>query len=225
MEAWIYLPVFILGLLVGSFLNVVILRWNTGMAISRGRSACFSCGKTLSWHELIPVLSFVAQKGRCRSCGTKISWQYPLVELLTGLIFVLGFISVKPFLLIAALLSLYVVIAVYDLRHQIIPDTFSYGAACVALGLIGWQWHVTGVIDLYQVIAGPTLFIFFWFFWAVSRGSWMGLGDAKLALSVGWALGLSAGIAALLLSFWTGAIVSLVIMVAQRIKRHTIWSF
>ena len=222
------ITVFLFGLIVGSFLNVVILRWNTGMTISKGRSRCFSCGKTLDWYELIPLASFFLQRGSCRKCGSKISWQYPLVELGGGLAFVFAYIHTSgafysglafaSFILTAALLCLYIVVVAYDMRHKIIPDFFSYLAGIVSLCLIGVDWAATGAIDPYRLIAGPALFLFFWAFWYFSKGTWMGLGDGKLALSMGWALGLSQGLAALMLSFWIGAIISLAIMAFQRIK-------
>src|SRR6185369_13016413 len=87
--------ILVFGILVGSFLNVVTLRWNTGMSISRGRSKCFSCGKDLKWYELLPVASFAAQRGKCRGCEAKISWQYPLVELASGLCFVLAYLRAR----------------------------------------------------------------------------------------------------------------------------------
>lgn len=220
--------VFVLGLLVGSFMNVVILRFGTGLSISRGRSKCFACGKGLSWYELIPLLSFVFQMGRCRGCLSKISWQYPLVELSTALAFVLvytrtigvatAYESLAAFVLLCGLSCLYIAIFAYDLRHKVIPDAFSYSAALIALALIALEWKVIGTVDLYRVVAGPSLFLFFYFFWFASRGTWMGLGDAKLALSVGWFLGLSKGIAAILLSFWIGAVVSLLIILVQRFR-------
>ncbi len=220
--------VFVLGLLVGSFMNVVILRFGTGLSISRGRSKCFACGKGLSWYELIPLLSFIFQMGRCRGCLSKISWQYPLVELATALSFVLIYLrtisvatayeSIIAFVLLCALFCIYIAIFAYDLRHKVIPDAFSYSAALIALSLIALEWRLTGTVDLYRVIAGPSLFLFFYFFWFVSHGTWMGLGDAKLALSVGWFLGLWKGIAAILLSFWVGAIISLLIILVQRFR-------
>src|SRR3989344_244845 len=83
--------VFLFGAVVGSFLNVVILRLNTGQSIVSGRSKCFTCAKKLKWHELLPIVSFVFLRGKCSACKTKISWQYPLVETITGIIFVLLF--------------------------------------------------------------------------------------------------------------------------------------
>ncbi|MFA6158787.1 MAG: prepilin peptidase [Candidatus Paceibacterota bacterium] len=217
------------GIIIGSFLNVVILRFNTGMSISKGRSKCFSCDKTLRWYELFPLASFILQRGRCRGCGSRISWQYPLIELLGGLALPIAFIysplvpnvilSLALFALTAKLLFVYIVICAYDFRHKIIPDFFSYGAALIALAAIALEWWGTGVFDWTRLVAGPALAAFFFFFWAVSRGRWMGLGDAKLALSVGWFLGLSQGISAILLSFWTGTIIMIPIMVYQRITR------
>ncbi|HEY0907940.1 MAG TPA: prepilin peptidase [Candidatus Paceibacterota bacterium] len=227
MEAYIYTILAILGVLIGSFLNVVILRFDTGASISRGRSKCFSCEKALKWYELLPIVSFTVQKGRCRACLSKISWQYPLVELLGAVAFPLAY-KLSPgaffdplgtilFVLTAALLCLYIVICVYDMRHKIIPDLFSYSAAGVALAAVALEYFVVGGIDPLRLIAGPALFLFFFFFWAVSRGTWMGLGDAKLALSIGLFLGLSQGITAVLMSFWIGAGLSLLVMLIQRI--------
>jgi leader peptidase (prepilin peptidase)/N-methyltransferase len=204
----------------GSFLNVVILRFNTGFSVAKGRSKCFSCDKTLYWYELIPLLSFIAQNGKCRVCDSKISWQYPIVELATAIILPAIFYVTSGLLFfvpISAIFCLYIVIFVYDLRHKIIPDSLSYAAALIALVVIGIGWYTTGFLDLNVVIAGPVLFLFFYFFWFVSRGRWMGLGDAKLALSVGWLLGLWGGVAAILMSFWIGAIFSLLLILSQKL--------
>lgn len=230
MEYLIIAIIFLFGLIIGSFLNVVILRFDTGMSVVHGRSACFHCGKTLSWHELIPVWSFAKQKGKCKGCSSKISWQYPLVELLGGFAFVIAYLVTRDalvdprvfveFLVSAALLCIYIVIGVYDMRHKIIPDRFSYAAAAVALGLIAVRWGITGNLDVLALLAGPALFIFFWFFWFVSKGTWMGLGDGKLALSIGFALGFTQGVAAVLFAFWSGAVISLCIIAVQSVKSH-----
>lgn len=230
MEYYIFGILALFGLIIGSFLNVVILRFDTGASISKGRSKCFSCEKGLSWYELIPLFSFLFQKGRCRGCVSKISWQYPLVELLGALAFPLAY-YINPlafshgiyfgfFVLSSIILCLYIVICAYDLRHKIIPDFFSYSAGIIALLTIVLERYATGSFDFSRIIAGPLLFLFFYFFWAVSRGRWMGFGDAKLALSIGWFLGLWQGIAAILLSFWIGAILSILVIAVQKILSH-----
>lgn len=223
----ILIGLFAFGIVIGSFLNVVILRFHTGLSIAKGRSKCFSCDKTLKWHELFPLASFILQKGRCRGCDSKISWQYPTVELFGGFALVTAFLysplvpslagSLAIFALFAIALFSYIVICAYDFRHKMIPDVLSYGTAAVALFMIGIEWWATGVLDWTTLAAGPALFGFFFFFWAVSRGRWMGLGDAKLALSVGWLLGLSQGISAILLAFWSGALVMVPVMMFQRL--------
>ncbi|MCK4891837.1 MAG: prepilin peptidase, partial [Candidatus Pacebacteria bacterium] len=81
--------IFILGLAIGSFLNVIIFRLESGEKIINDRSKCMNCRHVLEWHDLIPVLSFVFLKGRCRYCGNKISWQYPFVEIATGILFII----------------------------------------------------------------------------------------------------------------------------------------
>lgn len=228
MMVWyIYACLFLFGLIIGSFLNVVILRFDTGRSIAKGRSVCFTCGKVLTWKELIPLFSFIIQRGKCKECEAKISWQYPLVEFATGLLFVSAYAlnpissfsayGVIAFCVTLVVFSLYVLMCVYDIRHKVIPDVFSYSAALVALLLIAIEYLNLGTLDFYKIIAGPVLFIFFFFFWFVSKGRWMGLGDAKLALSVGWLLGLSGGIAAVLLAFWIGSIVSLVVIGGQKL--------
>lgn len=215
--------VFVFGTLVGSFLNVLVLRWGTGMPIATGRSKCFSCGKPLSWYELLPVVSFLIQGGRCSECRARISWQYPAVELLGGGALLLAYLTafdVPSFALMGALLLLYVAICAYDVRHKMIPDTFSYAAALLALALAAYRAWVVGAVDVWAFVAGPVLFLFYGAFWLISRGRWMGLGDAKLALSVGWALGLSAAIAATLMAFWSGALFAIAAMALQALRGH-----
>jgi len=218
----------ILGLLIGSFLNVVILRYRTGRTVM-GRSACFACGGTLSWTDLIPVASFVWLKGKCRYCGDKISWQYPAVELLTALIFgavawqagvLVGFESGMDILFNLIIWSLLVVILVYDLRHKIIPDAFVYTFVVLVLiksllvSIAGVGFFATLMnLDLW---AGPILFLPFFLLWFLSRGRLMGLGDGKLALGIGFLLGLGEGTTALVIGFWVGAIVSVAILLLQK---------
>lgn len=229
------ITVFILGTIIGSFLNVVALRFNSGFSLG-GRSQCFSCGKTLRWFELIPLASFIFQKGKCRSCHSKVSWQYIIVEVLTGFIFVAIFFKVftsfsffssiyfLPTIPLASLwqtglltayyvvvFSLLIVISIYDLKHKIIPDAPVY--TFIFLSFL--QLFFFSYPTLFELLAGPILFMPFFLLWFLSGGKWMGFGDAKLALGMGWFLGLTSGISALFIAFYTGAIVGVGLLFFQ----------
>ena len=222
---------FIFGTILGSFLNVVSLRFNTGVGIN-GRSKCMSCGETLTWKELVPLFSFLVQKGACKKCKSKISWQYPLVEFIAGAIFVLIFFAFPPTSALTAsatvlhtiIACLLLVITVYDIKHKIIPDQFSYTfsiLAIVSLFVGGTSWfHVP---TLSALLAGPLLALPFALMWLVSKGTWMGLGDAKLVLGIGWLLGIGAGINALILAFWIGSVLSVLwlFVVYKKFKSKT----
>lgn len=221
---------FIFGTLIGSFLNVLALRYNSGTGV-RGRSKCMSCGKTLTWVELVPIVSFFLQKGACRSCKAKISWQYPLVEFLAGALFVMMFILYPPLGLISSLrtafqlfiLCVLMVIAIYDIKHKIIPDTlvWTFVVAAFLLMFVGTDAHPFVTPSWLALLAGPILALPFALLWFVSYGQWMGLGDAKLILGIGWLLGLSYGLTAITLAFWIGAVASIIYMaVAYRSFKH-----
>jgi len=209
---------FVLGVIIGSFLNVVALRYNSGMTL-HGRSKCFSCGKNLSWYELIPIFSFMFQKGKCVSCKSKISWQYPLVEALAGIIFVLVFYKFPPvslytsvdtifYLLVTCLM---LVITIYDIKHKIIPDVWVYSFSALAFIKLFISPELSIVVpSIMSLLAGPILALPFALIWVISKGKWMGLGDAKLILGIGWLLGLEAGISAVTLAFWIGAALSVI---------------
>ncbi len=211
---------FMFGAIIGSFLNVVSLRFNSGKTVG-GRSMCMSCGKTLTWIELIPILSFLAQRGACRKCKSKISWQYPLVEFLAGALFVLILLTFPPVTPLAAVWTLMyivtacilLVIAAYDAKHQIIPDQLVYTFDVIALASVFVGTHTWfHVPHLATLLAGPVVALPFALLWAVSRGRWMGFGDAKLALGIGWLLGMGGGINAIVLAFWVGAAASVLWM-------------
>jgi prepilin signal peptidase PulO-like enzyme (type II secretory pathway) len=213
------------GIIIGSFLNVVSLRYDTGDSIL-GRSMCLSCSKELKWFELIPILSFISQFGKCRDCKEKISWQYPLVELFTGIIFLGIFLKFSDLLLVSiqqlivisvyfmVVFSILIVIFVYDLKYKIIPNDLVYTFSTLALAGIFFDpaTFQISIPTLLPFLSGPIFFLFFFSFWFFSRGTWMGLGDGKLALGIGWLLGLSFGITAIILSFWIGAFISIILM-------------
>src|SRR3989344_6203330 len=185
---------FTFGLIIGSFLNVVIYRYKTKSL--GGRSACMSCRSQLRFFELIPLVSFIFLRGRCRHCKTKISIQYPLVEILAGSICAILFVKFKDLIDIDVLLFIYtftyytlgflllLVISTYDLRHKIIPDqlSFLFGVlAFVGLFLFDSFGFYPHLPSLFEFSSGLLLALPFALLWLVSRGTWIGLGDAKLA--------------------------------------------
>ena len=233
---------FVLGLIIGSFLNVVIYRINTKRSFG-GRSACMSCQSKLSWYELIPLFSFLSLKGRCLNCKTKISIQYPLVELLSGLIFALLFLKFQDvffsnvlifsfaYVYYAIIFSILLVIAVYDLKHKIIPDilSFIFGAlafvglfffnsSSLPLASAGWAQasfyiHIPSILEF---LSGVFIALPFALFWLISGGRWMGLGDAKLALGIGWLLGFTSALSGLAVAFWSGAIIGVTLVIFSK---------
>lgn len=216
--------IFVFGTIIGSFLNVVVYRYNTSLSIVTGKSQCFSCGRGLEWYELLPLFSYLLLGGKCLGCNSKISAQYFTVELITGVVFSalflkFGLTPLLPLYLIVA--SLFIVMSVYDFKHKIIPDgmVFTFIAFSILMFFITHPMNEILVFPIsLDLLAGPILFAFFAFFWLVSGGKWMGFGDAKLALGVGFLLGFSGGIYAIMLAFWIGAVMSLLIMLLQKVK-------
>lgn len=189
----------IIGLCIGSFLNVLIDRLPKEENVLWGHSHCDFCKKQLRWFELIPLFSFLVQGGRCRRCKKKLSWQYPLVELVTGLLFV--FVPYQWLLVICCLL----VIFVADCKFQIIPDQM---LVIIALALL---WQQQSLANIWAAIGG---FLFFWLLWFVTRGKGMGFGDVKLAGLIGYALGYPMVIVSFYVAFLTGATYGVILMLA-----------
>ncbi|MEK7601464.1 MAG: prepilin peptidase [Patescibacteria group bacterium] len=203
----------IFGLIAGSFLNVVIVR--RGAKSLGGRSACMSCGVQLPWYDMVPVFSWLALRGRCRSCGSRISMQYPLVEAGTACLFALmgaAPMGLLPRIGALPLLGLLIVIAVYDIRHTIIPDEWVYSFAGLTL-VYQFIFPVpAGFGTALLLLAGPAAALPLFLLWLFSKGAWMGLGDPKLALGIGWLLGPLWGVWAVFFSFIIGALVSVLIL-------------
>ncbi len=221
---------FVLGSIIGSFLNVVIFRYNTGANL-RGRSKCLSCGKQIKWYDLVPVWSYFVLRGKCRFCRSRFSVEYTLVELATGLLFsgvfwkffiavspqVLDFGILLSFVLSLVIMSILVVIFVYDFKHKIIPDQFIL-IFCL-LSLLNLFYYpslnfspfllLNSYFFILPLLAGPAVALPLFLIWFFSKGRAMGFGDPKLALGIGWFLGMRAGFSALILSFWFGAFVGL----------------
>jgi len=214
--------VFLFGLIIGSFLNCLVWRLRTGESLL-GRSYCLKCKKQIAWYDNLPVLSFVLLKGKCRQCGGKISWQYPIVELTTGVLFVLAYylnyeLRITNYELIIQLLrdwfliSAMMVIFIYDLRWYLILDIVTLPACLVvlilnlALGFSLWNLLVSGIIG-----SG-----FFLLQFLISGGKWIGGGDIRLGLLMGLALGWPGVIAAIIISYFLGSLVGLGLIAAGK---------
>jgi len=221
----IYPSIFLFGLIVGSFLNCVIFRLERGKSFLKGRSYCPHCKHKLAWYDLIPVLSFVTLRRRCRYCKKLISWQYPIVELATGILFVLvintqlsainyqlSIISSIYYLLIVSFL---IIIFIYDFKHFIILDkvlfpiiaiSFLYLIANNQLSIINYSFSAFGASGFFLLI------------YLFSRGKYLGFGDVKLAILLGLLLGWPRIILALFLSFLIGGIIGLGLIVLSKKK-------
>lgn len=220
-----------LGLVVGSFLNVVVHRVPAGASVLRPPSACPACGHAVRAYDNVPVLSWLALRGRCRDCAAPISVRYPAVELLTGLLFVLAGWrwGVTPYLLAAlAVLAGGIAMVAIDLEHQRLPFVLTgvvEGFVLVALALelaagsgdpgVAWAPAVGSVLLWLGVYGGV---------WLVTGGRGMGLGDVALApvlgLALGW-LGWGPSLVGLLGGFVVGAVVGVVLMLTGRAGRRT----
>jgi len=237
--------VFIFGLLIGSFLNAVIYRLHSGEGIVKARSHCVTCEHVLAWYELIPVFSFIFQRGRCRGCSQPIFWQYPLVELGTALIFVLivsnsQFLISNEFLIpnieflniiyYFAISSLLIVVFVFDLKHYIIPDKVVFPAIGLVFLYRVFEFLGFGIfldklgeleIRNLEALSNPLLSAilasaFFAAVFFVSKGKWLGFGDVKLVFFMGLLLGWPGILVALFITFILGGIIGLGLIVTGK---------
>ncbi len=207
---------FVLGLCVGSFINMAVYRTagryglikegdHEGRPYNRDRSFCDFCGKQLPWFENIPVVSWVIQGGKSRCCRTPLPWSYPVVELLMGIIFlVIGF-NVVGWLI----MSLLIFSGVFDAKYMILPDFSTYILIIVAL-IVGHNWLVAiGAAGLLLMLH------------VVTKGKGMGMGDVKLAIFMGLFLGWPGIVVAMYTAFISGAMVGLGLLMIGRKGRKS----
>lgn len=210
----LYTMIFLFGITIGSFLNVCIYRIPKKEDIVSKRSHCMSCGNVLKWYELIPLFSFLAQGGKCRNCKTKLSVQYPLIELLNGLLYVWMF-SVRGFtatsILFCICTSVLIVISVIDWRTYEIPFGCNVligilGIVRVILDLAHWYDYVIG----FFIVSG-----LFYIIVLVSKGTAMGGGDVRLMAVAGLLLGWKAIFLSLMIGSVAGSVIHLTLMKVQ----------
>ena len=224
---------FLFGLLAGSFLNVCIHRWPRGRSVVKPRSHCVRCRKTIAWYDNIPLASYALLRGRCRHCGRRISARYPLVELLTGLLF-FYFVSTLGLTAAAIKMCLFTAMLVAlmfcDLEKRILPDEFTVGGIALGLAfstfvpmaepnfffmfyslLTGAElphWLRSPAESAFSAIV-PTFFLWLagWLYLKIRRREGLGLGDVKLVAMVGSFLGLFGALQTLLVGSISGAVI------------------
>lgn len=212
--------VFVIGLVLGSFYNVVGLRLVKGESIISPPSHCPSCGGRLTLFDLVPVFSYLFLRGRCRSCGTKISWIYPVVECCSGLLFLAAFVhgsgtSFSQVLVGWLLISLLLIIFVSDVTDMIIPDK----VLLVFLGLFTIFRFFYPMDPWWQAIAGFAAgFLLLVLIAIVSKGG-MGGGDIKLFAVMGVLLGIKGIILAFLFSTFFGAVIGGIGLLSGKMKK------
>ena len=219
---FLYIIIFFLGLALGSFLNSWIWRAHENFKIVNGRSMCPACRRQLTWYENIPVLSYLFLWGKCRTCKTVIPKHFSFVELGTALIFVLvawknlnsGVVMPALFLRDFTFASLLIVIFIYDhLYQEILPEVIWFGAAAGLFFNIFLGYSLVSML-IGVLIAGG----FFFLQYVISNGKWIGGGDVRMGVMMGIWLGWPVALVALLISYMSGAIAGLSLLIAD--KKH-----
>jgi leader peptidase (prepilin peptidase)/N-methyltransferase len=235
---WVFTILFLFGLAVGSFINAFEYRLRNKIDFVFKRSHCPKCKHELGVLDLIPILSFVLIRGKCRYCGTKVSWQYPLVEFVSGMLFLAsgcyvmnamhieGLSDVLSMLLIALLIAFFfaffLFIALYDVKHQIIPNSVIYPAIVIAIIFniiiaVGVQWSpISAFLDVWgdfniawNVLSAISGASFIILLIVLTRGKGMGGGDVKLLFFMGLALGPKRLLTAFYIAVVTGSILGI----------------
>ncbi len=239
------LIVFILGLVIGSFLNVVILRTKRGISPMSGRSSCEKCERKLTTLDLIPVLSFLVLRAKCRSCSAPLTLQYPLVEAATGILFVIAYSNIFPLGVVGVeftatklidlfgvwvFLAVLIVLFVYDFRWFLVPMNIVVPAIVFAY-LFNSIYHSSSIAPCFSAFFAPCALqiswiqyalasaiggFFFYAQYALSRGRWVGEGDMYLGLLIGAMVGFPMVLAALFIAYMVGATASVFLLTVFR---------
>ena len=236
MSLFLYTLIFVFGCVTGSFLGAYSYRYPREIPISKGRSFCPKCKKKIEWHDNIPLVSFILLSGKCRKCGKAISIREPLIELGTGILFVLAFYLLQscpnsalisfiplcgwsslPYLSLPYLYFLLftlITIFVVDMETQIIPE----GIVLIGAALTFMMQLIKGVNTYEFLLAGFGMASFLLFLNLVTKGKGMGLGDVKFAVLGGLFFGWRIGMLWLGLSFVIGAIFGLFLIAINKAR-------
>jgi prepilin signal peptidase PulO-like enzyme (type II secretory pathway) len=226
--------IFIWGLILGSFAKVLVERGQEGKSLG-GRSECDKCHKKLSWYDNIPLLSYLFLGGKCRQCGEKISWQYPAIELLFGIVFVLiawrtggitGYLDKEDLINTVFYLSIgfvLLIILIWDLKYMVIPDGLVVGGLILAVIYFGYRYLESPDFlmnvdtDLSRNFLGGLLAGgFFYLMFTVSRGRWIGGGDVKLGFLLGFLVGWREVYSLLLMAYLLGSVPAIYLLLSKK---------
>jgi len=208
-----------LGAIIGSFLNVCVHRLPRQQSIAWPPSACPQCGHMLAWYENIPVVSYLALRGRCRECRAPISLRYPVIEALTAAMFVLGLWQYGLTLLLVQRLlfgCVLIVLFAIDLEHHLLPNAITLPA--IVVGFVfsffiepGWAASLIGI-----VIGGGILFLIAEAYFRIRGEEGLGMGDVKMLAMIGAFLGWKLMIVTLMMASFTGTIVGIGVIASGR---------
>lgn len=213
-----FITTLLVGLAVGSFLNVVVARLPERRSLLRPGSTCPGCGTAIAWHDNIPVLSYVLLRGRCRTCGMGITWRYPVVEIATAALWgvsYLGWGLTLDFAVAVVFLTALVAITAIDLERGIIPDLITLPGILAGFGVnlitgrVGWVDSILGI-----AVGGGLFFVII-----VASGGGMGGGDMKLGAMFGAFLGWKVTLLALFIAVVLGGALALTLMASGRVRR------
>jgi prepilin signal peptidase PulO-like enzyme (type II secretory pathway) len=210
------------GFSIGSFLNCLIYRLSINET-PKGRSYCPKCKHTLSYKDLIPVFSYIFLLGRCRYCKKKISLEYPLVEILTGILFLVAFLFVglsAELIYLLIVLFFLILIFVYDLKHYIIPDFATFSLIGISFIYLLYNSFLTSNFSLLYggLLSAFATCLFFFALFYFTKGKGMGFGDVKFVIFMGLFLGFPKILVGLFLSFFFGAIIGIGMILMKKKK-------
>jgi leader peptidase (prepilin peptidase)/N-methyltransferase len=209
----------LLGLIIGSFMNVCIYRLPRHLSPVRPRSSCTKCGHMLAWYENIPIGSYLVLRGRCRGCGAPISLMYPIIEAVTGLMFLGAYLLYGPSPLLLTRLVFgcaMIVLFVIDLQHKILPNVITLPG--IVVGLLfselagpGWKDSLIGI-----AAGGGTLWAIAEIYYRVRKEEGLGMGDVKMLAMIGAFLGWKLMLLTLVLASFSGTIVGIGVLIAKK---------
>jgi leader peptidase (prepilin peptidase)/N-methyltransferase len=209
----------VVGLMVGSFLNVCIYRIPQRRSVVHPRSRCAACGRPLAWYENIPVISYIVLRGRCRTCGTRISLQYPIVEIVTAAAFVMQYeaLGLTPLLAVrVAFACILIVLFAIDLEHQLLPNVITLPALCAGLAVsVVVPPGIVGAL-IGALVGGGILFLIAEVYFRLRHEEGMGMGDVKMLAMIGAFLGWKLTVLTLIVASIGGSVAGIVLLITRR---------